>query len=141
MIDIDNQTDLSIPQEMITNIHQHLSADREMELLVVDNATMRQINASQRGIDNPTDVLSFPFDENPLGHLGSLVISADYVRSGAREFGHKEEEEFCLLFIHGLLHLLGYDHECDHGEMRAKEAELIAHFALPSSLIIRNSEF
>ena len=57
----------------------------------------------------------------------------------AKEYGHTFNEEFSLLFIHGILHLLGYDHEVDNGEHRAKEEELIKEFNLPDSLIIRNS--
>ena len=55
----------------------------------------------------------------------------------SKELGHTPQDELALLFIHGLLHLLGYDHECDNGEMRAKEEELIKKFDLPESLIIR----
>lgn len=139
MIDLDNQTDLHIPLDMLTQIHAYLT-DGELELLVVDKAQMHEINLSQRGIDKATDVLSFPFDEVPTGHLGSLVICDDFVQSAAAELGHSEDDEFCLLFIHGLLHLLDYDHETDQGEMRDKEAQIITHFNLPPSLIIRNTE-
>ena len=70
--------------------------------------------------------------------LGSIVISIDTAKKEAEEFGHSIEDEIKLLFIHGLLHLLGYDHEIDNGEMRAKEAEIIEKFNLPKSLIVRN---
>lgn len=70
--------------------------------------------------------------------LGSIVINLDAVNSGAREFKHSENAEFALLFLHGLLHLLGFDHEKDSGEMREKESEIIAKFKLPKSLIVRN---
>ena len=71
--------------------------------------------------------------------LGSIVISTDFVEEKAKEYGHTFNEEFSLLFIHGLLHLLKYDHEVDNGEHRAKEEELIKKFNLPDSLIVRNS--
>jgi probable rRNA maturation factor len=73
----------------------------------------------------------------PMSPLGSIVISCDFVQEKALEFGHTQNDELCLLFIHGLLHILGYDHEVDNGEMRQKEKELINKFALPKSLIVR----
>ena len=91
-------------------------------------------------MNKPTDVLSFPSDPFPGAPLGSIVISVDKVASVAQELGHSENDELSLLFIHGLLHLLGFDHEIDSGEMRAKEVELIEKFNLPKSLIVRTLE-
>ncbi|MEO1938129.1 MAG: rRNA maturation RNase YbeY, partial [Sulfurimonas sp.] len=73
----------------------------------------------------------------PMAPLGSIVISYDFVKEKAAEFGHSQDDEFTLLFIHGLLHILGYDHEIDSGEMRQKEEEIIKNFNLPKSLIVR----
>jgi len=81
--------------------------------------------------------MNFEVIDMPL--LGSIVISTDFVQEKAKEFKHSFNEEFTLLFIHGLLHLLGFDHEIDNGEHRLKEEELIEKFKLPSSLIVRNS--
>ena len=136
MIDIDNQTDLNVPRELIEKIAASLT-DKEIDLLVVGNTQMQEINKEHRNIDKATDVLSFPFEDIPMAPLGSLVISADYVKDVSSELKHTREDEFCLLFIHGLLHLLGFDHELDNGEMRHKEKELIEAFGLPNSLIIR----
>ena len=136
MIDIDNETELNIPQELIQKITESLT-NKDVDLLVVDNTTMKIINNEHRNIDKATDVLSFPFEDTPMAPLGSLVISADHVKEISAELSHSTDDEFCLLFIHGLLHLLGYDHETDNGEMRQKEKELIEAFKLPSSLIIR----
>ncbi|SFV49762.1 Metal-dependent hydrolase YbeY, involved in rRNA and/or ribosome maturation and assembly [hydrothermal vent metagenome] len=115
-------------------------SDREIELLICDNDTMRDINRDHRGIDRHTDVLSFPldggFDSMPLG---SIVISSDYAISRSCEFSHTPQEEFVLLYIHGLLHLLGYDHEVDSGEMRAEEERIIEAYGLPTSLIVRTT--
>jgi len=72
--------------------------------------------------------------------LGSIVISSGFVQERSNELGHSEKDELLLLFIHGLLHLLGYDHEDDNGEMRKREKELILKFDLPSSLIVRTEE-
>jgi len=81
--------------------------------------------------------LSFPYEDMPFTPLGSIVISSFHVEEKAKEFGHSTDDEFSLLFIHGLLHILGYDHEVDNGEMRDKEEEIIVKFNLPKSLIVR----
>lgn len=139
MIDIDNPSGLNIPIEKIEKIAQSLT-DKDIDLLVTDKAQMREINTEFRGIDKTTDVLSFPFEESPMAPLGTLAISADHVKELSVKLKHSQEDEFCLLFIHGLLHLLGYDHETDKGEMRKKEKSLIEDFGLPDSLIIRTEE-
>ena len=136
MIDIDNQTNLHIPQKQIEDIANSLS-DKDIDILVVNNTQMQEINREHRNIDAPTDVLSFAFENIPMAPLGSLVISSEYVKNLAKELGHSEDDEFCLLFTHGLLHLLGYDHEADNGEMREKEEAIIKAFSLPLSLIVR----
>jgi probable rRNA maturation factor len=112
----------------------------EVELILTDNDEIAAINRDFRGIDKPTDVLSFPSDPFPEAPLGSIVISVDKVASVAQTLGHSEEDELALLFIHGMLHLMGFDHEVDNGEMRAKETELIETFNLPKSLIVRTLE-
>ncbi|WP_367704073.1 rRNA maturation RNase YbeY, partial [Helicobacter pylori] len=73
----------------------------------------------------------------PHTPLGSVVINAPLAQTNALKLGHRLEEEIALLFIHGVLHLLGYDHEKDKGEQRQKESELIKIFNLPLSLIER----
>lgn len=136
MIEIDNQSDLNIPIDKLESIAESLT-DKEIDLLVTDNAQIKKINFEYRGIDKATDVLSFPFDEMPMAPLGSIIISSDYIKDMSLELHHSQNDEMCLMFIHGLLHLLGYDHETDNGEMREKEKELIEAFDLPKSLIIR----
>ena len=111
----------------------------DVELVFVNDDEMREINRSQRGIDKATDVLSFPYEQVPGGLMGSVVISTDTANRVASELGHSIECEIALLFLHGILHILGYDHEIDDGQMRGKEKEVIEHFNLPNSLIIRNS--
>ena len=139
MIDLDNSTSCHIDLVSLENIKNSLT-QKDIELLVVHNDEIQQLNKEHRKIDKATDVLSFPMDfEMPHMPLGSIVISVDFVEEKAKEYGHSFNEEFSLLFIHGLLHLLGYDHEVDNGEHRAKEEELIKKFNLPDSLIVRNS--
>ena len=72
--------------------------------------------------------------------LGSVVINLDLVELKAAQLGHGRDDETALLFTHGLLHVLGYDHESDSGQMRAKECEIIEKFRLPKSLIVRTDE-
>ncbi|MDX9967126.1 MAG: rRNA maturation RNase YbeY [Sulfuricurvum sp.] len=139
MIELDNRTDKHYELSRLETISASLS-DREIELILTDNDEIAHINREFRGIDKATDVLSFPSDPFPGAPLGSIVISVDKVASVAAELGHGEEEELALLFIHGVLHLMGYDHEVDEGQMRAKEEELIERFALPKSLIVRTLE-
>ncbi len=139
-ITIENQTDFPLPINELEMIAKTLTG-REIELIICDDDTIKKINAEYRSKNAPTDVLSFPlegdFDMLPLG---SVVISSDKVYQKAEQLGHTPEQESILLFIHGLLHLLGYDHEVDHGEMRAREAELIEAFNLPKSLIVRTEK-
>ena len=136
MIDIDNQTTYVVQEEFLNSIVASLT-QKDIELIITSNENIQHINREYRSIDKPTDVLSFPYEAMPMAPLGSIVISIEYVQNKAQELGHSEDEEFALLFIHGLLHLLGYDHECDNGEMREKERTLIEKFSLPKSLIVR----
>ena len=140
MIDLENSTEFEIDTLNLENIANTLTT-KDIELIVVKNDEIQELNKEYRNIDKPTDVLSFPmnFEVIDMPLLGSIVISTDFVQEKAKEFKHSFNEEFTLLFIHGLLHLLGFDHEIDNGEHRLKEEELIEKFKLPSSLIIRNS--
>ncbi|MBP6162886.1 MAG: rRNA maturation RNase YbeY [Aliarcobacter sp.] len=139
MIDLDNTTEFLIDTASLEKIAESLTK-KDIELIVVKNDEIQELNKEHRNIDKATDVLSFPMDfEMPNMPLGSIVISTDFVEEKAKEYGHTFNEEFSLLFIHGLLHLLKYDHEVDNGEHRAKEEELIKKFNLPDSLIVRNS--
>ena len=139
MIDLENNTQFEINISSLEKIVETLTK-KDIELLVVRNDEIRILNKEHRKIDKATDVLSFPLDYDFVNMpLGSIVISTDFVEEKSKEYGHSFNEEFSLLFIHGILHLLGYDHEVDDGEHRAKEEELIKKFNLPDSLIVRNS--
>jgi len=139
MIELDNQTPLEIDEEFLNKIASSLT-DKEIELLIVTKDEMREINKEQRAIDKSTDVLSFPYENMPMVPLGSIIISSWHIENMANEFNHTNKDETALLFIHGLLHILGYDHEVDNGEMRGKEKELIELFNLPKSLIVRTED-
>jgi probable rRNA maturation factor len=150
IIDLENQTDITIDRDTLEKIAQSLTT-REIELIVTDNSTIQLLNKEYRSQNKPTDVLSFPIQNTVIKNiyeseavhcmpLGAIVISADLAKERSAEFRHSSEDELSLLFIHGLLHLLGFDHEVDHGEMREKEKDIIETFALPSSLIVRTEE-
>ena len=136
-VEILNETDfMEFDKDLLFSIHNHLTK-RSIELVIVDNNMIKELNRKHRGIDKATDVLSFPFEPVPNAPLGAIVINKDKVIEAAKTYGHTPKEEFALLFIHGLLHLLGYDHEVDDGEMRKMEEELIHKYNLPDSLIVR----
>jgi probable rRNA maturation factor len=137
-IDLVNETSFEVNINKLENILKNLT-EQEIELLVLNNSQIQEINHEFRQINKPTDVLSFPYESMPGAPLGSITISIDFVEEKAKEYGHNVEDEFLLLFIHGLLHLLGFDHEVDSGEHRQKEEELIKKYNLPNSLIVRNS--
>jgi probable rRNA maturation factor len=102
-------------------------AAAEIGVLVSDDTTIRMLNRHFRGRDEPTDVLSFPAGfEQPDGvpYLGDIAISIDTAARQAAETGGSLERELCTLLLHALVHLCGYDHERDTGEMAALEARL-----------------
>lgn len=136
MIDLDNRTDKNYNFERLEEIAASLTP-LEIELILTDNTEIAQINLEFRGIDKPTDVLSFPTDSFPGASLGTIIVSVDKVEEAATQLGHNENDELSLLFIHGLLHLLGMDHETDSGEMRIQEEKIVREFHLPLSLIVR----
>lgn len=139
MLTIENEFDIALHVNLLEQIcekHTH----KEVELLIIDSESMHALNREHRGMDKTTDVLSFPIDDFPHAPLGSILINHELATQKAHELGHSSEEEITLLFIHGLLHLLGYDHEIDSGEMRAMEAAWIEQYHLPKSLIIRTEE-
>ena len=106
----------------------------EISVLLTDDEGIHQTNLEMRGVDRPTDVLSFPMFELQPGELpdeldadpatgliplGDMVLSMERVEAQAKEFGHSRQRELCYLVVHSVLHLLGYDH-LDEGEMKAQ---------------------
>ena len=106
-----------------------IRGEAEISVSFVDLDEIHRLNREYRGVDSPTDVLSFPMYERgeiPSGgviELGDVVICEDRARQQAEEFGHSYERELIYLFVHSVFHLLGYDHEDEEEkkEMRAKE--------------------
>jgi len=105
------------------------------------NSEDENSNAANSTSENPNDenLKNENFDGGNFAPalLGSVVINLDLVELKAAQLGHGRDDETALLFTHGLLHVLGYDHESDDGQMRAKECEIIEKFRLPKSLIVR----
>jgi probable rRNA maturation factor len=106
----------------------------ELSIALVDLVEMTELNTRFRGKEGPTDVLSFPCDDpcavvgpdEPVA-LGDVVIAPEVAESQAIEYGHSVEEELNLLLVHGVLHLLGYDHEADEDAavMQARERAVL----------------
>lgn len=107
----------------------------EVSILVAGSARIQELNRRFRKKNKPTDVLSFPSEA--VGVAGDLALSADIAAENAALLGHSAETELKVLILHGILHLAGYDHENDAGEMRTRESELRRKFRLPGGLIER----
>ena len=101
----------------------------ELSIAFVDNKEIHNLNKEYRKVDSPTDVLSFPMDQEILG---DVIISVERAKSQANEYGHSLQRELCYLLTHGILHLLGYDHKnkVEREEMRKKEEGILAEFKL-----------
>jgi probable rRNA maturation factor len=96
----------------------------EVSILFCGDRRMRSLNRTWRAKDKSTDVLAFPGDASPGAFLGDIVISTPYASRQARRRGEPVSREIDRLLLHGLLHLMGYDHETDDGEMDALESKL-----------------
>ena len=148
MVVIDNRTDEALPLEEYRDFslfileQQGVQENTELAISYVDTVEMRSLNHQYRGLDEATDVLSFPCDElDDIGEeclhedlflLGDLIIAPSVAREHAEEFDSTFEEEMLLMHVHGILHLLGFDHETDaaYHKMRKSESELLAAWAL-----------
>lgn len=113
-----------------------------VNVLVTSSAELRLLNRRFLGKDKPTDVLSFP---SPLAGrqeaqrvAGDVAICADIARENAARLGHSAADEVKILALHGILHLAGFDHERDHGEMARKEMKLRRQLNLQVALIERS---
>lgn len=135
--EIFNETNESIDLEEEKNFINYALECKKLKgvifnVIFVDNKTIKKINKEYRNIDKETDVISFALEDNKdidlkLGRLlGDIYISVDKMKEQAKEYGHSEKREMCFLTIHGLLHLLGYDHMTkEDEEIMFKEQELI----------------
>jgi probable rRNA maturation factor len=112
-----------------------------VNVLVTGSSELRSLNRRFRDKDQATDVLSFP--PGPCfvnGLAGDIAISVDIAKENARRLGHSAAQEVKVLALHGLLHLVGYDHERDQGVMEGKERQLRQTLGLPLGLIERSGQ-
>ncbi len=116
---------------------KHLNIENPLlNIIIVDNEKIREINKEYRNKDAVTDVISFAFEEiedvkyEDFRFLGEIYISYERCKEQAQDYGHSVKREFCYLAVHGLLHLLGYDHikEEDKKVMRALEEEILNEY-------------
>jgi probable rRNA maturation factor len=112
-----------------------------VNVLVTNSSELRALNRQFRGADKATDVLSFPSPQPRRGQAkrvaGDIAISADIARENARRLDHSVAGEVKILVLHGILHLAGFDHERDNGEMARKEGRLRQQLKLEAGLIER----
>lgn len=125
-----NLIDYAIKHEKLENVI--------FNIIIVDNDYIHKLNKEYRGIDRPTDVISFALEDSEdlidsnLRVLGDIYISIDKVYEQAKEYGHSNLREICFLMIHGFYHLLGYDHmeEAEEKVMFAKQEEILNGFGI-----------
>ena len=135
------EADLTKAMNVVAEL-EALSPQTEVDITLVDDAAIHELNRTYRGIDRPTDVLSFALDEgeeepevddDEIEHLlGDVIISAPTAVRQGEEYGHGLEREMTYLAVHGMLHLLGYDHmeEKDKLIMRKREEEVLRRLDL-----------
>ncbi|MGI6112914.1 MAG: rRNA maturation RNase YbeY [Mahellales bacterium] len=156
IIDIDNGTKELINQAVLQVLKQEtVEFDVEVSIILIDNEAIRELNREYRCIDEPTDVLSFPMLESrPNGYdhdcvdryliedldndlkaviLGDIAISMERAVAQAEEYGHSRQRELSFLVVHGMLHLLGYDHQRpeDRRVMREREEKILSSLGVP----------
>ncbi|MBE6638735.1 MAG: rRNA maturation RNase YbeY [Ruminococcaceae bacterium] len=110
----------------------------EVSVTMVSKEEIHALNLEQRGVDRPTDVLSFPmfdedFDNDELAVLGDIVLCPEKAKEQSEEFGHSFEREIAFLTVHSTLHLLGYDHETSEEDdriMRQKQTNIVNNMGL-----------
>ena len=115
---------------------EEVTGGKYFECLFTDDRELRRLNRSFLGHDYATDVLSFP-SELGGAFVGEIAISTERAAEQAKEFGHSVADELKILMLHGVLHLLGLNHEKDRGAMARQEKRWRKHFGLPVGLIER----
>lgn len=138
MFEIINETNVEI--EEIASVRKVLESvvkkeqleDAIFNIILVDNSYIHRLNKEYRGIDRPTDVISFALEDekemsSPVRILGDIYISIDKIKEQSEAYGHSYLREFAFLSVHGLLHLLGYDHMTKEDEkvMFAYQEEIL----------------
>ena len=125
--------------EFAAVLQRRLTGGRAFHCLLTGDTELRRLNRRFRALNKTTDVLSFPAGVAPGDSLGDIAVSLDRARAQARAFGHQVSDELRILMLHGVLHLLGMDHETDSGEMARAERSWRNKLGLPAGLIERVS--
>jgi probable rRNA maturation factor len=123
-------------RDFLIEITRRVARGREVVCLIASDRELHQLNREFRGKNYATDVLSFPAEASHNG-LGEIAISIDRAAAQAAEHGHSITDELRILMLHGALHLAGFDHEKDAGEMERAELRWRKRFGLPCGLIER----
>ncbi len=137
-VEIINEQEENIPETLTTLLVQLLNqaalmegtCEKEVAVTFVENDHIQQLNRQFRDMDKPTDVLSFPLDEEDA--LGDIIISIPKAKEQAEQYGHSFEREMGFLAVHGFLHLLGYDHETEEEEkaMFGRQEQILQEYGL-----------
>lgn len=138
MFEIINETKEKVPDiETVKKVIERVVEKENLEnavfnIILVDNLYIHQLNKEYRGIDRPTDVISFALEDeknmqSPVRVLGDIYISIDKIKEQSEAYNHSYLREFAFLSVHGLLHLLGYDHMAEEEEkvMFAYQEEIL----------------
>lgn len=121
-----------------TRVQRALGIQGDVNVRITSNREMRALNRRFRKKNKPTDVLTFPSVVPDIA--GDIAISLEIAAGNADQLGHSLDTEVKILILHGMLHLAGYDHEIDDGEMHAKESDLRGELNLPVGLIQRSQK-
>ena len=121
-----------------TLAYEGFARPAEVSVTLVDNARIHVLNRERRGVDRPTDVLSFPLFDDDFGDgeycaLGDIVLSMERAAEQAKEYGHSMKREVAFLTVHSMLHLLGYDHETspeDEADMFRRQEEILQQMGI-----------
>ena len=140
-VEDDLESEIERAVELIGDLYD--AADCEVSITLTDDAHIHDLNREYRGIDRPTDVLSFALHESDepeiifddgdhVDALGDIVVSVERARAQALEYGHSFKREIIFLIVHGMLHLLGYDHidEADRLEMEAEQKFIMSELEI-----------
>lgn len=124
-IKIFNQTNQKIGhiQRLLKKVFKTIKEDEHMQIVLVTSSDIAELNKQYRNIDKPTDVLSFPNDDELDDTLGDIFISIEQAELQALEYGHSFEREIAFLAVHGYLHLKGFDHHNDQDEKKMVEEQ------------------
>ena len=129
----------AVLEAFANQLRKRVTGGRWFQCLITDDRELQRLNRQFLGKNYPADVLSFPAPESVenFAGLGEIAISYQRAREQAHAFGHSMRDEIRILMLHGVLHLVGMDHEKDSGEMARAERKWRRYFKLPAGLIDR----